>query len=404
MTSAKQRLGQLVSALRHQRREETAFFISNAVVNVANFAFFIAVARLFSPTHYGAISALLSIVTVANTPLNAIQSGVVHATVVVRHALGDPSPRRVITWFAIVGVATSAVVAALGPALEQFFNVRAFLPLFMLALWFAPAVLNAALCGTLMGQFRFRVIAIANVVGAVARMALVLCFGFAGHVLGLAGPILATSAGVLITAGWIFVAVRRESAWHDGAPLVLHLRQTVWAFLSLAGFATFVALDVVLARHLMAGTTAGNYAAAATAGKIALFLTVAVPIVAFPRFSTHHAAGTSSRQELRVALAIVVVLGAVAAAVMAAVPHLVIGTLFGHRYVAAPPLLRILAPRAPRWVSSDCSPTTTSPDDPSTPWCRGWASWSSRRQCRGVISTRTPSRCSCSRVRSRSRS
>lgn len=321
-----------------------AFVVSNAIVNVANFAFFVAVARLFSPTHYGAISALLSIVTVANTPLNAIQAGVVHATVLVRHALGDPSARRITGTFALAGLGATAIVAAASPALERFFNVPNFLPLFMLALWFAPAVLNAALCGTLMGEFKFRVIAIANVVGAVVRIVVVLCLGLAGHFLGLAGPVLATSAGIAITAGWIFVAVRNDTSWRSGTPLTLHLRQTLWAFISLAGFATFVALDVVLARHLLTGTAAGNYAAASTSGKIALFLSVAVPIVAYPRFAAHRAAGTSAQRELRVSLLLVITLGVIAAAVMATVPHLTVDVLFGHRYTAAAPLLRILAP------------------------------------------------------------
>jgi O-antigen/teichoic acid export membrane protein len=344
VTNVARRLQRAVSGLHEGGGEEGAFLVSNAIVNVANFGFFVAVARLFSPSHYGAISAILSIVTVANTPLNAIQAGVIHATVLVRHALGDPSPRRITTLFALVGSAVTVGGFALAPALERFFNVGTLLPLFMLALWFAPAVLNAALCGTLMGQFKFRVIAVANVAGAVTRIALVLCFGFAGHFLGLAGPVLATSVGIAVTAAWIFVPVRRAPAWRVGVPLVLHLRQTLWAFISLAGFAAFVALDIVLARHQLPGITAGNYAVASTAGKIALFLSVAVPIVAYPRFTAHHAAGTSSLRELRLSLVLVVGLGALAAAVMALFPHLVIGALFGHRYSTAPALLRILAP------------------------------------------------------------
>lgn len=335
-----------LSALRGHSGEEAAFVVSNAFVNLANFGFFVAVARLFGPAHYGAITALLSIVTVANTPLNAIQAGVVHATVLVRHALGDPSPRRITGWFTLAGIGATVLVAAAAPALERFFNVPNFVPLLMLALWFAPSVLNSALCGTLMGEFKFRVIAIANVVGAVVRIVAVLCFGLAGHFLGLAGPILATSAGIAVTTGWIFAAVRNDASWRRGTPLTLHLRQTLWAFVSLAGYATFAAMDVVLARHLLTGTTAGNYAAASTSAKIALFLSIAVPIVAYPRFAAHRAAGTSAQRELRLSLFLVLALGVFAAAVMAAFPHLIVTTLFGHRYDAAPPLLRILAPES----------------------------------------------------------
>jgi O-antigen/teichoic acid export membrane protein len=338
------RLHSLKSKSQHLGREEAAFIVSNAIVNVANFGFFVVVGRLFDPSSYGAISALLSIVTVANTPLNAIQAGVVHATVLARRAVGEPSPRKIIGWFAACGLALTLLVAGASGAIDHYFSLTSFVPVLMLALWFAPSVVNSALCGTLMGRFKFRVIAVANVVGALARIVLVLVFGLAGHLFGLAGPVLATSAGITITTLWILVAVRREPSWRSPANLELHLAQTFWAFVSLAGFATFVAIDVILARHLLSASTAGNYAVASTAGKIALFLSVAVPIVAYPRFTAHQTEGTSARHELRQALVLVVGLGALAAAVMALLPHLVITVLFGHRYVAAPTLLRILAP------------------------------------------------------------
>jgi O-antigen/teichoic acid export membrane protein len=47
---------------------------------------------------------------------------------------------------------------------------------------------------------------------------------------------------------------------------------------------------------------------------------------------------------LRISLFLVLILGALAAAVMAALPHVTVAVLFGHRYSAAPPLIRILAP------------------------------------------------------------
>ncbi|MGD0054138.1 MAG: oligosaccharide flippase family protein [Acidimicrobiales bacterium] len=329
---------------RRGRGEEAAFIVSNAIVNVANFGFFVVVGRLFTPSSYGAISALLSIVTVANTPLNAIQAGVVNATVLARRAMGEPSPRRIIGWFAVCGLALTLLVAGASGAIDRYFSLTSFVPVLMLALWFAPSVVSSALCGSLMGHYKFRVIAVANVVGALARIVLVLVFALSGHLFGLAGPVLATSTGVTVTSLWILVAVRREPSWRSPTILELHLTQTFWAFISLAGFATFVAIDVILARHLLGAAAAGNYAVASTAGKIALFLSVAVPIVAYPRFTAHHADGTSARHELRQALALVIGLGVLAGAVMALVPHLVIAVLFGHRYVAAPMLLRILAP------------------------------------------------------------
>lgn len=334
----------VLSSLEHLRGEEGAFVISNALVNVANFGFFVVVSRLFSASSYGAISALLSIVTVANTPLNAIQAGVVHATVVVRQSLGAASPRRVVAAFAAAGLGVTIVVASASILIDRFFTLSSVFPVLMLALWFAPSVVNSALCGSLMGHFKFRAIAVANVIGAVARIALVIAFGAAGHLFGLAGPVIATSAGISATTIWVLVAVKREPWWSARQPLELHLAHTLWAFFSLAGFAAFIAVDVVLARHLLAASTAGNYAAASTAGKIALYLSVAVPIVAYPRFAAHHAARTSPRRNLLHSFVLVVALGVIASGVMTVFPHETVVLLFGHRYASAGPLLVWLAP------------------------------------------------------------
>ncbi len=331
-------------SLEHLRGEEGAFVISNALVNVANFGFFVVVSRLFSASSYGAITALLSIVTVANTPLNAIQAGVVHATVVVRQSLGAASPRRVVAAFAAAGVGVTIVFASASILIDRFFALSSVFPVLMLALWFAPSVVNSALCGSLMGDFKFRAIAVANVAGAVVRIGLVVAFGASGHVFGLAGPIIATSAGITVTTVWVFLAVKRESSWSSRQPLELHLGHTLWAFLSLAGFAAFIAVDVVLARHLLAASIAGSYAAASTAGKIALYLSVAVPIVAYPRFAAHHAAGTNPRRNLFHSFVLVVALGVAASGVMTVFPHETVLLLFGHRYASAGPLLVWLAP------------------------------------------------------------
>jgi O-antigen/teichoic acid export membrane protein len=333
-----------LTSLSHLRGEEGAFIISNALVNIANFGFFVVVSRLFSASSYGAITALLSIVTVANTPLNAIQAGVVHATVVVRQSLRAASPRRVVAAFTAAGVGVTIVFASASILIDRFFSISGVFPALMLALWFAPSVVNSALCGSLMGDFKFRAIALANVAGAVVRIALVVAFGAAGHVFGLAGPIIATSAGITVTAFWVFVAVKRETSWSSRIPLELHLGHTLWAFFSLAGFAAFIAVDVVLARHLLSASIAGSYAAASTAGKIALYLSVAVPIVAYPRFAAHHAAGTNPRRSLLRSFVLVVGLGVLASGVMAAFPHETVLLLFGHRYASAGPLLVWLAP------------------------------------------------------------
>lgn len=333
----------VITSLHSYRGEELGFFLSNVVVNVSNLGFFAIVGRLYLPSDYGAIAALLSIVTIANTPLNAIQAGIVHATVAAQGLVPERSLRRVAITFLLVGLAVSGLVMAASPALDHFFRLRSVMPVLMLGLWFVPSIVNSAMCGALMGRFRFRAAAEANVAGALSRIALVVVFGYLGHVFGLAGPVLATSLGLSVTAGWVLVGVWRLTGFRAGPALELHLGHTIWAFVCLGGFASYAAIDTILARHLLVESVAGSYAAAATAGKIAMFVSAAIPVIAYPRFAAHRARAREAVHELITPLVSVVVLGALTATVMALFSPTVIRVLFGDHYVGAAPLLATLA-------------------------------------------------------------
>jgi O-antigen/teichoic acid export membrane protein len=332
----------LLQSLYRRRGDEGAYVVSIAISNVANLGFFVAVGRLFSLSNYGAIAAVLTVVTLTNVPLNAIQAGAVRARVDAARAGEERSLARVATRFAIGGALATVVVAGGSPLIEHFFALAGVLPVVMLALWFAPSVLNAALFGSLMGELRFRTVAEANVLGAFVRIGAVLALG-GTHTFGDAGPVLATSLGVLATCLWVLVACRRETGWRVGAPLSVPIVRTCFVVVCLAGFSGFIAIDTALARHLLDPHDAGAYAAASTAGKMSLYVSFAVPVAFYPRFVLAHVSGKRPIRELVLALVAVAVLGAAGAAVLASVPHLVISVMFGHRYAGASSLVGLLA-------------------------------------------------------------
>lgn len=322
--------------------EELAFFVSNGVVNLANFGFFVIAGRLFVPSDYGAISALLGLVTVANTPLNAVQAAVVQATVAATRAAAHRSMRRVVLTWSVIGLLLTAAVAAASPLVSSFFSLDRRSPVLVLALWFAPSVLSSAMCGALMGRFQFKAIAWANAIGAVARIVSEVGLGADHHRFGICGPVLATAFGMGVTAGLVLVALVRSEAWATGPPLRVerrHLASTLWC---LGGLATLVAIDTLLARHLLPHDLGGSYAAAATAGKIAFYVSIAVPIVFYPRFAHAHEGGSNDRGELAIAALIVAALGVASAAVLAGLPDVIVDLLFGERYDPAQGLLGLL--------------------------------------------------------------
>lgn len=126
----------------------------------------------------------------------------------------------------------------------------------------------------------------------------------------------------------------------------LHAGPALLAVTALAGVSAFLGIDSLLARHYLSHLDAGDYVAAATAARIALFLPGAVAMTVFPRLAAAHGDHRQVRRLLLHALAVTVALSGGAALVIAAFPHLVIAVLFGSAYQAASGPVTILAAAA----------------------------------------------------------
>ena len=104
-----------------------------------------------------------------------------------------------------------------------------------------------------------------------------------------------------------------------------------------------MAIAPILARHFLSPKGSGYFAAANQAAQMALFVPGAVAMVAFPRFASSSGRGPEARRLLLQALAVVGLLGGVAAVVLVVAPGLVIDILFGSGYLPASSAMRILA-------------------------------------------------------------
>jgi hypothetical protein len=101
--------------------------------------------------------------------------------------------------------------------------------------------------------------------------------------------------------------------------------------------------DTLLARHFFSATLAGDYAAASTAGHMALFLPGALVMVVFPRLAEGRGADSQSRRALAEALSLTLALGLAAVAAIASLPAFVVRVLFGARYLPAAGIVGLLS-------------------------------------------------------------
>jgi O-antigen/teichoic acid export membrane protein len=204
----------------------------------------------------------------------------------------------------------------------------------------APTLLVAALIavmrGLLLGVGRTGTVASSYVVATVVRIGPGLALAAVAGVTGaLIGTLLGELCGLLV----VLLAALRSGA---GPLAALSGGDYLRTGAVVSGLFLFTTVDLFLARHFLPNTVSGGYVAAATIGKTILALPAAAIAVAYPKLVAGWADRKSSA--LRSSLLVVGVPAVLVAFVVAAVPGLVLGALYGPgTYADAIAVTRVLA-------------------------------------------------------------
>jgi len=318
-----------------------SFMVATAGVNGLNFIFHLLISRLLGPSGYGALGAVLQVISVLAVPLGAVQLAVTQA---VASGTGNKrmSLRSLTVKATLWGLGAMTGYWVLSPLIDGFLNLTSPVTDLAMGVWVPVAVVGSVLQGALFGELRFRPVAVATFFGGGAlRLAggvLLVSAGF-----GLGGAVAATVVGQVFTTAALLLVARREVFAKGLEPVRISLRDAVLSIAALAGYTTLTGIDTFLARHYLAPVAAGRYAAAAIAGHIAFYLPGALLIVAFPRLASANATGVSARKTLTETLGLVAIVGLAAFAVLAAMPGAVVDVLFGQNYLGAASIVGVIA-------------------------------------------------------------
>lgn len=328
------------STLRLWRGGDLWYVTAATVVNVANFAFFGLVGHMLRPSSYGAVAALLNVVSIAAIPLNAVQAAIVREVVIQSKDGSAPAVRRAGALFVGSGLCATTLLVGASPLAERFFGLGTVVPVILLALWLAPSVTSSLFDGVLIGTLRWRPIALSLIAGAIVRVSFAAVAGVIG--LGIDGPVLATVLNASVTLGVVLWVFLKSDHLPGRAELRMPAPATLATVLALTGYSMLVAVDTLMARHIFPALS-GNYAAAVTIGRIALFLPMAITVVVFPRFVSDAGRGRRARRLLVIGLTGVLSLGLAASVVLTLGRHIFVDVLFGQRYAEASSLIALLS-------------------------------------------------------------
>lgn len=305
------------------------------IANVANVVFHMIMGRKLTGDEYSILAALLNLMLVLSTPMDALRSAMAHFSARA-HRAESPSVARAIArrWsFRIGALAVPAGVAmwAARSELARFFHLADSAAIAVVAATLPAFMLLPVLAGVLQGMQAFWWFGAAVHGVNVARLALgwafVMLFAATAFYAVLAQGI-AMAAGVLVAVAavwWITRADRSRAEAPSGiGPYFLK------SMLLLAGYGVLMNSDVMLVRHFHPAA-AGEYAWAATIGRSIVFLPMPIAMAMFPKVISAGAISRSSRLTLLKALGMVLGMIGLGVSVSLIWPWLPLWILYGIR-------------------------------------------------------------------------
>jgi O-antigen/teichoic acid export membrane protein len=269
---------------------------------VLNYGFLLVAGRTLGASSYGALAALLGLLTVVLLPAGALQLAV-SREISRRVATGDEPGAdgflRATVRLAALGTAPLVAVGlVLSLPLARILGISTG-AVALTAIGLCAALLAPVAIGAIQGFQRFTALAAMYVLPFALRLVFLAAVVGVGFRLG--GAVLATVAGALASM-LIAVLLIREPLRRGAAvvrpPLAPFLRYLGPVALGLIGIAVLTNLDVLVVKARFPGADAGDYAAASAFARVAFFLPATILSVLFPRTAARQARGEDTEDIL----------------------------------------------------------------------------------------------------------
>lgn len=311
-----------------------AIAVSMMVMSACAYAFTVIASHALGPTEYGVLGSLMGLLLVLSVASLGLQ------TTGARRIASHPESRDAVTesvmrtsW--IMGVALTAVMLAITPVLDRVLSLPSIWASVFLAGCALPLTLMGGQSGILQGDRRWTSLSWLYLFNGIGRIVPGLAALSFSHTSG--GAMFGVFVGT-----WFPVAVGafalRDRKRHSGAAVGGILTEIAHNSHALLAFFVLSNIDIVLARAELSGHQAGLYAAGLIIAKSVLFLPQFVVVVAFPNMSS-----TRGHRVLLGSLGIVLALGLLTTAGVAALHRIALLVVGGNEYADAEPILWLFA-------------------------------------------------------------
>jgi O-antigen/teichoic acid export membrane protein len=317
-------------------RDNTLLLGANVMAGIFAYMLHPLLGHLMGVRAYGQVAALiaLSFVLLTPTQLVATVAAKYTSSMAGTRSLGHLNDfiRRFTKILLPAGVVVAVVFALASTYVAKFFHIRSTEGVVLLSLLFVVSCVTPLNLGAIQGLELFGWYATITVLLAFLRVLLAVLLVIVG--LGVNGAMLGIALGGLLAYVASFQPLKTVLR---GPRKPMGPTRHMWSFALLAagagaGMVALFSVDTVLARHYLDARDAGLYAALATIGRTALFVTSGVAVVMFPKVVVLH-----ERRERHGHVVVHAMVGALAlAAALEAVfwifPSMVARLVFGQAF------------------------------------------------------------------------
>jgi O-antigen/teichoic acid export membrane protein len=276
---------------------------ATVVTNAANYAYSLVMGRQLGPGLFGEFTALLGVLTILSVASQSVQTVVARYVTGIQRQQGTPAVidfvRRLMVRLTIVGCVAFVVWIPLSFPLATVLQIDSPWPVIAAGSALVLGFSLPVVWGAFQGGQRFRQLGVNMSVLAITRFVV----GTVAVLLGasVSGAIGAITVATAIAFVFAYPAVRarRGTGARIGPPARELVAYGLPATFGLAAWTLLTNLDIVFVKAAESSVEAGYYGAAATIGKIALFLPLALGVVLFPKAAARHVAGIDSRILMR---------------------------------------------------------------------------------------------------------
>lgn len=316
---------------------------ATVVTNGANYLYSLIMGRQLGPDLFGEFTALLGILMILSVATQSVQTVVARYVTSVQRDHGTAGAlafcRRVLGRLTLFGVTAFIVWIPLSWPLAAVLQIDSPAPVIAAGSALILGFSLPVLWGLYQGEQRFRSLGSSMMVVAVGRLAVGIPLVALGA--SVTGAIGALTVSTVVAFAIAYPSLRGSVRLKErvGPPARALLAYGLPTTAGLAAWTLLTNLDVVFVKALATSTEAGYYGAAATIGKIPLFLPIALGLVIFPKAAARHAAGLDSRMLMRNTGRVVVVTSVALIALAAVAGEQALSVMFGASYTPAQELV-----------------------------------------------------------------